>query len=335
VGGVAIDPSTGKIYWTNWNFGTVRVGSLDGAAPAQSLYTGQTDPWMLALVRAPLGTAAPQLSGTAALGQTLTCGPGAWAPDLLSGSLYRAPQTFSYQWTIGGVPIAGATTSSVLVSSPGDYRCEVTATNPAGSTTQTSAPTTITGPIPPPRLGRLVNAAPVNGTVFVLINGRRVPLTQATQIRSGAEIDALHGTVSLTSASASGKKTQTGTFGGAVFKVTQAKAGKNKGLTTLALVEGAFKGAPTFASCKAHKALEATAASSRTLQLLRASAHGKFRTKGRYSAATVRGTKWTIADRCDGTLTRDISHSVVVTDFVRHKTIVLHAGQRYLAKKPK
>ena len=35
--------------------------------------------------------------------------------------------------------------------------------------------------------------------------------------------------------------------------------------------------------------------------------------------------------RCDGTLTRVITDSVVVTDFVRHKTIILHAGQSYLA----
>ena len=34
----------------------------------------------------------------------------------------------------------------------------------------------------------------------------------------------------------------------------------------------------------------------------------------------------------DGTLTRDIVHSVAVSDCVRHRTIVLHAGQSYLAK---
>ena len=34
----------------------------------------------------------------------------------------------------------------------------------------------------------------------------------------------------------------------------------------------------------------------------------------------------------DGTLTRDIADSVAVTDFVRHKTIILHADQSYLAK---
>jgi hypothetical protein len=81
--------------------------------------------------------------------------------------------------------------------------------------------------------------------------------------------------------------------------------------------------------------VEASAAASKTLQLLHASAHGKFNTRGRYSAATVRGTKWTVADRCDGTLTRDITDSVAVTDFVRHKTIILHAGQSYLAKRPR
>jgi PQQ-like domain len=335
VGGVAIDPAAGKIYWTNWNLGTVRVGSLDGSAPAQSLYTGQTDPWMVALLRTPVGTGAPAVSGGGAIAQTLTCGPASWAPDLLGGFLYRAPRSLAYQWTVDGAPIAGATTSSVLARTPGDYRCEIIATNAAGSTGQTSAPTTIS--LPPPLLGRKVNAKPVSGKVFVLLGGRLVPLTAASQLQSGTVVDALQGTISLTSATGKGKKTQTGNFGGAVFKVTQEKAGASKGLTTLTLVNNAFKGAPSYATCKAHKALDASAAaaSSRTLQLLRASAHGKFRTRGRYSAATVLGTIWSIADRCDGTLTRDVTHSVVVNDFVHRRTIVLHAGQSYLARRPK
>ena len=335
VGGVAIDPAAGKIYWTNWNLGTVRVGSLDGTAPAQSLYTGETDAWFVALLRAPLASGSPQVAGDAAVGQFLSCSPGSWAADLLGGFLYRAPQSIAYQWTVGGATIVGATSDSVLVSSPGVYRCEVTATNAAGSTEQTSAPAAV--PLPPPLLGRKVNAQPVSGKVFLLSGGRLVPLSAATQIQSGAVVDALHGTISLTSATGKGKNTQTGRFGGAVFKVTQAKAGASKGLTTLTLVNNAFKGAPSYSTCKAHKALDASAAgsSSRTLQLLRASAKGKFRTRGRYSAATVLGTIWSVADRCDGTLTRDVTHSVVVNDFVRHRTIVLHAGQSYLARRPK
>jgi len=444
VGGVAIDPGSGKIYWTNWNLGTVRVGSLDGTSTAQSLYTGETDPWFVALLHAPLGAASPQITGGARIGQTLTCGPGSWAADLLSGSLYRAPQSLTYQWTLDGTPVAGATTSSAFVSSAGEYRCQVTATNAAGSSSQTSAPADVSGapaltslppavrgptaagfsgsiyphgfattarfeygldpslrasadplysqrtsdqpvgsdfaghplsasatglipnalyhvrlvatnsagvtfgpdqtfrtkqaPKPPaPVLGRTENAAPVSGRVFVLTNGRLVPLTGARQIQSGTEVDALHGTLSLTTATGSKKKTQTGRFGGAVFTVTQAKAGPSKGLTTLTLVNDAFQGAPSYSRCKSHKTLDASAAagSKRTLQLLHASAHGKFETRGRYSAATVLGTIWSIADRCDGTLTRDITDSVRVNDFVHHRTIVLHPGQSYLAREPK
>ena len=443
IGGLAIDPAAGKIYWGDFSSGTIRVGSLDGTAPAQSLFTGENSAWFVALLRAPLGTGSPPVSGGAGLGQSLSCGPGSWAADLLTGLLYRAPRSFAYQWTLDGTPLTGATTSSVFVSSPGEYRCEVIATNAAGSTSQTSAPVDVSGlpaltSLPPavrgsaaagfagsvnphgfsatahfeygldpslrasagllydqrtpdqpvgsdfaahpltasvtglvpnalyhvrlvatnsagvtfgpdqtfrttnapkpaaPVLGKTDNAAPVSGKVFVVINGRLVPLTGARQIQSGTEVDALHGTLSLTTATASKKKTQTGRFGGAVFKVTQAKAGANKGLATLTLVNNAFKGAPSYATCKAHKALDASAAagSSRTLQLLHASAHGKFRTRGRYSAATVLGTIWSIADRCDGTLTRDVTDSVLVNDFVHHRTIVLHRGQSYLARKP-
>ena len=176
-------------------------------------------------------------------------------------------------------------------------------------------------------------------------------MTQLRQIPQNALINALHGTLEIITAGVAatsgardaaakaGKhktraKTQKGTFGGAVFRLNQATRGAAKGLVTLKLVEGAFSGAPTYATCKQRKAGEASAAalSSRTLQLLRSNARGRFTTRGRYGAATVRGTKWTIADRCDGTLIRDIVHSVAVTDFVRHKTIVLHPGQSYLAR---
>jgi hypothetical protein len=230
---------------------------------------------------------------------------------------------------------ADSTPHAVSASVPGLvpnalYHVRLVATNASGTTVGADQTfTTPAGPAPPPPvLGRTVNAKPISGQVFILVGTKLVPLTEAQQIPSGATLDARAGSLQLTAAGTKGHKRETGVFGGAVFKLTQARTG----LTNLALAEGAFTGAPTFATCKAHKAGEASVAASKTLQLLHASAKGKFRTSGRYSAATVRGTKWTIADRCDGTLTRDIVHSVVVTDFVRHKTIVLHAGQSYLAR---
>src|SRR5207302_9693206 len=109
-----------------------------------------------------------------------------------------------------------------------------------------------------------------------------------------------------------------------------------KGLATLSLVGS------NYARCAAHPAVEspfapiATAALSRTvLQTLHASeGHGHFRTRGRYSAATVRGTVWDTTDRCDGTLTAVQRGTVEVFDYAKRKTVTVHAGHRYLARAP-
>jgi hypothetical protein len=201
--------------------------------------------------------------------------------------------------------------------------------------------TTPRGPAPaPPALGKSFTGSST-GLVLILVNGKFVPITELSKIPNGAVINALKGTLTLTTAATGGTQhatlaakkkpqTQSGKFGGAVFKVTQARSGQ----ATLALVEGArFKGAPTYASCSTKKGKAFTAGvSTKTLQLLHASAHGKFRSKGRYSAATIRGTIWTIADRCDGTLVHAIKDTVTVDDFVLHKTIALRPGHSYLAE---
>ena len=62
---------------------------------------------------------------------------------------------------------------------------------------------------------------------------------------------------------------------------------------------------------------------------------GKFRTEGKHSAATVVGTKWLVQDSCAGTLTKVARGVVSVRDNVKHKTIRVKAGKRYLAKPPR
>ena len=59
---------------------------------------------------------------------------------------------------------------------------------------------------------------------------------------------------------------------------------------------------------------------------------GRFRTHGRHSQATVRGTRWLTVDRCDGTLTRVTQGAVAVRDFRRHRTVLVRAGHTYLAR---
>jgi len=237
------------------------------------------------------------------------------------------------------------------------YDVQLVATNSAGTTygpiesfttAQNSAP-------PVPVLGKQVNVTLVSGHVWIkpppgkslgpagdraaLSKGQGfVPLTEARQIPTGSQIDALHGSLRVVTATGKVGKTQTATLAGGLFNLTQVRKGISKGMTDFNLVESAFQGAPTYATCKAKykKAGDAIIASlsSKTLQLLRVSGHGKFKTTGRFASATVRGTIWTISDRCDGTLTHVIRDTVLVDDFVRHKTILLHAGQSYLAKRP-
>ena len=104
-----------------------------------------------------------------------------------------------------------------------------------------------------------------------------------------------------------------------------------KGLTDLILKGGSFSRCRSVGKGKP----SAAGVSRRTIRRLRANARGRFRTGGRNSSATVRGTIWDIADRCDGTLTKVRRGSVVVRDFRRKRNIVVRAGKSYLARAPR
>jgi len=87
----------------------------------------------------------------------------------------------------------------------------------------------------------------------------------------------------------------------------------------------------TLAACpKAKKA--GAAASKPKKRRLWGDGKGKFRTEGKYAAATVRGTKWLVEDTCAGTLTKVNQGTVDVRDKVRHKTVIVRKGKSYLAK---
>jgi len=91
-----------------------------------------------------------------------------------------------------------------------------------------------------------------------------------------------------------------------------------------------------FGSCKSRRlsAVGADAKTRKPVRRLWGNGKGRFTTKGRYSSATVRGTKWLTEDRCDGTLTRVIHGVVRVRDFRAHKNVNVHAGHTYLAHAP-
>ena len=175
----------------------------------------------------------------------------------------------------------------------------------------------------PPVLAKAVNARIIQGTVLVKQPGSTafVRLAHDSQVPVGATVDATKGRVRIVTALPGGT-TQSADFYRGVFVVTQAKTG----LATLALAGGNFK-----ACGKARRA--ATAAKALEIRKLWGSGKGKFRTKGRYASAAIRGTTWLTSDRCDGTLIRVTAGSVTVRDLVKKKTVVLNTGQSYLAKK--
>jgi Tol biopolymer transport system component len=190
--------------------------------------------------------------------------------------------------------------------------------------------------LPPPQVGETANVDPTGRVLFgVRRSGRGasaaqkgvrfVALKEARQIPVGAFVNTRRGRIRLQTAGKSATSRQTGTFFGGVFQVLQARKGSSKGLTSLKLKGSSFR------RCGKASSGQARAAAS-IVRRLRARARGRFRTRGRHSAATVRGTTWVTVDRCDGTLTSVKQGRVVVRDFRRRRNIVVRAGKNYLAR---
>ena len=184
-------------------------------------------------------------------------------------------------------------------------------------------------PPPAPALGRSENAKPVSGHVFVLIAGRLVPLTETRKLPSGTTVDARRGSLELIAASKKRHKHQTGVFGGAIFKLTQSRAG----VSTLALREGAFKGAPLVRELpraqgarRPRRALEPSPTDAALAAPAATSARG---------GATPRAPSAEPVDD-ERPLRRDAhrrpAHSVLVTDLVKNITVLVKAGHHYLAR---
>jgi hypothetical protein len=183
-----------------------------------------------------------------------------------------------------------------------------TAAPPVATPTPTATPTAT------PVRNTSVGAAPVRGTVLVKQPGTsRFVRLDASVIRNGSEVDTRKGRVEITTSS-----NEKATFYDGIFKISQ-----KGGLTTLTLSQAL--------SCPKRGKASAAAKKPKTRKLW-GNGKGKFRTKGSYSAATVRGTKWLVQDTCTTTLTRVTQGVVQVQDFVKHKKKTLRKGKRYIAR---
>ncbi|WP_157591869.1 choice-of-anchor Q domain-containing protein [Solirubrobacter soli] len=184
---------------------------------------------------------------------------------------------------------------------------------PVVTATPTPTPTPAETPVP----NKTVGVEPVKGKVLVKEPGSNkfVEVDEGT-IKNGSEVDTRKGTVEITTAQGDDAK-----FFDGLFKISQ-----KGGVTTLTLSEAL--------DCKKAASGKATAAAKKPKsRKLWGDGKGKFRTKGSYSAATVRGTKWLVQDTCTTTTTTVKQGVVQVEDFVTHKKITVR--KKYVARSKK
>ena len=275
--------------------------------------------------------------GSCSGGQTVSC------------SLGRLGDGASATVRIVGVATAsGTATNTASVSNPDQPDA-----NP-GNNSSSSASTQIAPPAPPaPIFGQTFNVQPVSGTVLIRLPGtdQFVPLTEVQSIPEGAELDATNGVVEVISASDAANDLQSSKFAVGRFvlsyeptAITPRHSSQTPSLVTnLTLSEPLDCPAVKAKKPKKGKKGKKGGKGKRTLdqapkkkvRSLWGNGSGNFRTRGRFTAATVRGTEWLTQDTCAGTLVRVREGVVEVFDFTLRKTVTLNAGESYFARAPK
>jgi hypothetical protein len=237
---------------------------------------------------------APQVSGSAD-GFTLGAEPGAALACSLDGGPFEA--------CVSGVSYQGL--------APGDHVLVVRATDAAGNASTTEHPFTVAAPVvfaatptpaATPAYRKTVVLRPQAGRTLI----RRPGETAFTEIRArtavavGTIVDVKQGAVIVLAATPS--STETAKFSGGVFTASG---------TDLTLAEKL--------RCGRARRLTGDGA-------------GAFRIAGRFAAATGRGAKWTVEDRCKQTRITVARGVVAVRDNRRTKTVLIRSGRSYTAR---
>jgi CSLREA domain-containing protein len=350
---------------------TVEV-NLDGGEPSDVAVAAGNGAWQVTLdglddgphsVTATAtdvnGTSAPSAARTFSVDTSPPPAPEVGEPVDVQGQSFTLTGQADPRSTVtifdGETPI-GTTTAgedgrwsfAIANATPGDHAYSAIATDPAGNTSprspartvsvaqpqqdQPPVPTPIPTPpppppppppveLPPPVVGRQVNAEVKSGTVKIRLPGtnRFIELDAGQQIPVGTTVDAKRGRITLTSAADNRGGTQTADFYDGIFRISQTRGARP--ITELRLVEQL--------TCPRGRKAQAAATRKRRLW---GNGRGRFRTRGQYSAATVRGTIWLTEDRCGSTVTRVRQGRVQVRDFVARKIVVVRAPRSYTAR---
>jgi hypothetical protein len=238
----------------------------------------------------------------------------------------------------GGSAVSLEDRSALSYTAPaqvGNYTIPFRARSMNGRTTTINQPVSVAVPAPTPNLTPVVrktaNLSLDSGVVQIKLPGTDVwiPLTEATLIPVGTIIDARKGKAHLTFANADGTL-QDGIFWEGIFQVSQGSG--NKPLVTLKLRDDL--------AGKANAAIRSAIATSAGFEAfisrkrgkkkngLWGDAKGKYKTSGKGGSATVRGTRWYVANYEQGSLFK-VARGSVTIDPIRGKNFVLKSGKQF------
>lgn len=184
------------------------------------------------------------------------------------------------------------------------------------------APTPSPAPTPVPN--QSVVGDEERGTVKVKLPGTStfVDLNDVKSLPNGTEIDTRKGAIKLRAVPKPGAPVEEALFYDGLFKLKQ-----SGGITTLTLSEAL--------DCGKAKGKKASAAAKKAKKRkLWGDGKGSFRTQGKYSAATVRGTRWLVEDTCTSTTVTVRQGTVFATDR-KGKRVIVRPGKPFVVRAKK
>jgi Carboxypeptidase regulatory-like domain len=220
---VEFSAGLGDFYATQYYNGKASLSEAEAVAVEVGKTKSDINAAMSSAATAPVNTGLPKISGTLALGETLSCASGSW-----TGS---PPPTFTYRWLREGGAITGAVTSSYKVQ-PADQgygiECEVTASNSSGENSAKSTAVQI-----PPALAKpVVTEQPLSASVTTgqpavfsaAASGNPAPTVQWQLSKGGGAFVGVSGATSGILTIPSTETTESGDSYRAVFTNSQGAA---------------------------------------------------------------------------------------------------------------
>jgi DNA-binding beta-propeller fold protein YncE len=362
--GLVIDPATGRLYVSDFGLGKVvvfngddgddidTIGGFDGPVGlafdplSRILYVADSGNSRVARFEIPAPPACTPIAGVEATtliptSVSLDCaGSGPLTYEIVTAPAHGVITQFD--------PETGALTYVPEAGYAGPDSLAFTATDAAGVSQLTTVSFTVkippvvkaqVAPAPVPIVHETTNLSLASGTVLIKVPGEKnfKKLDGSVLVPLGTVIDATDGRVFSTLANKA-KEFSTAQFWGGVFDVIQTSEDDPVDVMRLRneYVEGAKcrpddSDSANTASISSTKSVTIAKKKKKAKNKVWGDGKGKFRTQGSGSSASVRGTRWLLADYADGTLVSVSKGLVAVKDFAAHKTFQVKAGESHFA----